>query len=54
MRIIQNPQEFRTNISQKINNIIDDEILSINIEKGVFNYSLKEASLKKIIKNLII
>jgi DNA-directed RNA polymerase subunit M/transcription elongation factor TFIIS len=50
MRIIQNPQEFRTNISQKINNIIDDEILSINIEKGVFNYSLKEASLKKIIK----
>lgn len=50
MRIIQNPQEFRTNISQKINNIIDDEILSINIEKCVFNYSLKEASLKKIIK----
>ena len=30
--------------------MINDEILSINIEKGVFNYSLKEASSKKIIK----
>lgn len=50
MRSIENPTEFRENITKKFNNIIDDEILSINIEKGVFNYSLKEASSKRIIK----
>lgn len=50
MRNINNPSEFRKNVSQKFQNIINDEILSINIEKGVFNYSLKEASSKKIIK----
>ena len=50
MRNINNPSEFRKNVSQRFQNIINDEILSINIEKGVFNYSLKEASSKKIIK----
>ena len=50
MRSINNPTEFRKNISNKFNSIIEDEVLSINIERGVFNYSLKEASTKKIIK----
>ena len=50
MRSIQNPQEFRENISQKINKFIEDDTLSMNIEKGVFNYSIKEAASKKIIK----
>lgn len=50
MRSINNPTEFRKNISNKFNSIIEDEVLSINIERGIFNYSLKEASSKKIIK----
>ena len=50
MRNINNPSEFRKNVSQNFQKMINDEILSINIEKGVFNYSLKEASSKKIIK----
>lgn len=50
MREISNPTEFRANISQKLNKIVEDEVLSINIERGVFNYSLKEASTKRIIK----
>jgi len=50
MRCISNPTEFRKNISQKLNEIIEEEVLSINIERGVFNYSIKEASSKKIIK----
>lgn len=50
MREINNPIEFRKNISQKIHAIVEDEVLSINIERGVFNYSLKEANNKKIIK----
>ena len=32
------------------NNIIQDDTLCVNIEKGVFNYAIKEASSKKIIK----
>ena len=50
MRYISNPTEFRKNISQKLNEILEEEVLSINIERGVFNYSIKEAKSKKIIK----
>lgn len=50
MRNIANPTEFRKNISTKLNVVIEDDTLCINIERGVFNYSLKEASTKKIIK----
>jgi transcription elongation factor S-II len=50
MREISNPTEFRTNISQRLNKIMEDEVLSVNIERGVFNYSLKEANTKRIIK----
>ena len=50
MRNINNSVEFRENITNRLNNIIQDETLCVNIEKGVFNYSIKEASSKKIIK----
>jgi len=50
MRNIANPTEFRTNISNKLNAILEDDTLCVNVERGVFNYSLKEASTKKIIK----
>lgn len=50
MRNIANPTEFRNNVSQKLNLLLDDDVLRINVERGVFNYSLKEASSKKIIK----
>ena len=41
MHIIVNPTEFRVNISKKLENIIGDETMSINLEKGIFNYALK-------------
>jgi transcription elongation factor S-II len=50
MRYISNPTEFRKNISEKLHNIVEDDVVSINIERGVFNYSIKEANSKKIIK----
>jgi len=50
MRNIANPTEFRKNISNRLNTLIEDDTLCINAERGVFNYSLKEASTKKIIK----
>jgi transcription elongation factor S-II len=47
---IENPIEFRNNIRKKINEILKNEQNSTNLEKGIFNYSLKEAEMKKIVK----
>jgi len=47
---ISNPEEFRKNIVDKIQEILIDEKKSTNLEKGVFNYSIKEANNRKIIK----
>lgn len=47
---ITNPETFRKNIRQKIQEIIEDEKNAINLEKGIYNYSIKEASARKIIK----
>jgi transcription elongation factor S-II len=50
IRKIDNPDLFRSNIKQKLNDILKDEKNSNNMEKGIFNYSLKEADLHKIVK----
>jgi len=47
---ISNSDSFRNNIRTKLEPIIGDENLCINLEKGVFNYAIKEANSKKIIK----
>jgi len=47
---IENPELFRISIREKINEKLDNEKASINLEKGIFNYSLKEASSKKVLK----
>jgi transcription elongation factor S-II len=47
---IKSPLEFRNNIRTKINEILKNEKNSTNLEKGIFNYSLKEADTKKIVK----
>jgi DNA-directed RNA polymerase subunit M/transcription elongation factor TFIIS len=47
---ISNPETFRTNIREKIKNILEEDELTINLEKGVFNYAIQEATYKKIIK----
>ena len=50
LRKIDNPDLFRSNIKQKLNEILKDEKNSNNMEKGIFNYSLKEADRHKIVK----
>ena len=50
LRKIENPELFRENIKKKLNNIIQSENKTCNLEKGIFNYSLKEADQRKIIK----
>jgi hypothetical protein len=47
---IENPDLFRVNITQKIDIIIQDTKISRNIERGVFNFALKEATTKKLLK----
>jgi transcription elongation factor S-II len=50
MREIKEPEQFRMNIRNKLNLIINNEKHSVNLEKGIFNYTLKEASNRKIVK----
>ena len=50
MRKIENPDNFRKNIRAKINELLGSEKKSNNLEKGVYNYSLKEATTLKVVK----
>ena len=47
---INNPTTFRENIVKKLNHKIKDDKKSINLEKAIFNYSLKEADNNKVFK----
>ena len=47
---IENADLFRNNIRKKIDNILQNEKNSLNLEKGIFNYTLKEADRHKIVK----
>ena len=50
MLAISNPDKFRENVRTKLTPILGDEVVSTNLEKGIYNYSIKEANSKKIIK----
>lgn len=47
---INNAEEFRSNIKSKINERLKNEKNSSNLEKGIFNFALKEADQKKVVK----
>lgn len=40
---IANPDDFRLNVRKKLFNIVENERISENIEKGVFNFSIQKA-----------
>jgi DNA-directed RNA polymerase subunit M/transcription elongation factor TFIIS len=50
MQGIENPTEFRLNIKKRFLKLIDNPKIVENIEKGVFNFAIKEATKKKLIK----
>jgi transcription elongation factor S-II len=52
METIKSPETFRENIRKKLNTILNsnDPTITINLEKGIFNYAIKEASNRKIVK----
>ena len=49
-RKIENPDQFRNNIRQKLGEFFEKEKDAINLEKGVHNWTLKEATNKKVVK----
>ena len=50
MRQIANPDEFRTNIRAKLNAFIKNDKHSTNLERGIYNYSIKESKNRKVVK----
>jgi len=50
IRKIENSDTFRVNIRKKLDEILENEKNSTNLEKGIFNYTLKEAEHRKIVK----
>jgi transcription elongation factor S-II len=50
MYSITNPISFRQNVATKLEGVLKEEKSAINLEKGIYNYAIKEASNRKIIK----
>jgi DNA-directed RNA polymerase subunit M/transcription elongation factor TFIIS len=50
LRKIDSVDTFRANVRQKLDAILHNEKNSSNLEKGVFNYALKEAEYRKVVK----
>jgi len=50
MRTIDNPEEFRKNMTMKLTSILEDEKSSINLEKGIYNYCLDHATNLNVVK----
>jgi transcription elongation factor S-II len=50
MRKIDNPEEFRKNMTMKLTDILEDEKSSINLEKGIYNYCLDHATNLNVVK----
>lgn len=48
--IITNPANFRKNMRMKLHPIIDNEKTTTNLEIGIYNYAVKEATSRKILK----
>lgn len=50
MRKITNHKEFRNNVREKLMNVIDDERICENMEKGIVNYCVNKANEDNIVK----
>jgi transcription elongation factor S-II len=50
VRKIENPEIFRANICKKLNELFTNEKCGLNLEKGIHNWALKEATNRKVVK----
>mgnify|MGYP003974234543 FL=1 len=49
--IIKDPEVFRNKIKENLNNLLCNDKQSINLEKGIYNYTIKKSIEEKIIKS---
>ena len=49
IRKIENPEQFRSNIREKLGEFFETKD-AVNLEKGIHNWTIKEATNKKVIK----
>jgi len=47
---ITNPDTFRSNVRTKLNKIIKKKKISLNLEKGIFNYTIQNAKHRNIVR----
>ena len=47
---VTDPAVFRTNIRERINKYLNNDVWSINLEKGIFNYAIGEARKRKVVR----
>ena len=47
MRAPKNPQSFRENICKEVEKIVENNVMSNNIEKSIYNYCIEQADEKK-------
>ena len=50
IRKIENPEQSRSNICEKLEEFFDTKKDAINLEKGIHNWAIKEATNKKVVK----
>ena len=50
MRVIKNPDIFRTNVKKKLSSRLKTQKMAENLEKGIFNYAIKNATDNSIVK----
>jgi len=50
MRRVDNPDTFRENVRNNLQKIIKSKKITSNLEKGIFNYAIKEAEIRNIVK----
>lgn len=50
MRIIKDPQQFRENVTNHLFKILKNNNMASNLEKGIYNYCIKEATKNNIVK----
>jgi len=50
LKKVQKPDLFRINIRAKLDVYLKNEKNSLNLEKGIFNYAIKEADQRKVVK----
>ena len=53
MRVVHNPTAFRNNVKSQLTKLFDGfKIHGINLEKGIYNYTIQEAVRKNLVKKM--